>query len=246
MRKLIPYTLFLSLLPGLALAETLTPTTLRADDTEVTVHLAGPEGADRALFITHDWFGVSPMYQELADRYAARGYRIMVVDLYGRPHATDGGGAQAMMNTYLGRPAAERAAELRLALESLARPGRTIVAMGFSMGGNVAFGVGSAEADLVDGTVVVYGGGMNQRADEELMAIDAPVLLITGSADGWAMGAMHPLMPRLLAGGKSVSFHVLADQPHAYMQPLFNAGAAYDAEATALTLELIDRFLASL
>jgi dienelactone hydrolase len=178
---------------------------LNADGREVTAWVAGSASADRAVLITHDWFGVSPLYSQLA--------------------------------------AAERIAVLRAGVEAMAQPGRKLAVMGFSMGGNVAFGIGSREAESIDATVVVYGGGMEARGDDQLAAFDAPVLMITGDQDAWAMNSMNAVRPRLEAAGLRVDFHVLPGQPHAYMQPLMNGGAAFDQQATDYTLALIDQFL---
>jgi carboxymethylenebutenolidase len=217
---------------------------LIADGVDIPVFVAGPANSDRAIFVAHDWFGVSPLYGELAAHFVEQGYRVAVLDLYGVPHASDNAGAQQLMNSYLQSDAVARAAALRAGLEALQRPGRRVAVMGLSMGGNVAYGLGSQEADLVDATVVIYGGGMEGRDEAQVAAFDGPLLMITGSQDAWALNSMTAVLPRLITAGKSVEFHVLADQPHAYMQPLMNDGAAYDADASAFTLALIDRFLA--
>ena len=41
-----------------------------------TILVNGPTKSDKGILLVHDWFGVSPFYQEAAERLARNGYRV--------------------------------------------------------------------------------------------------------------------------------------------------------------------------
>lgn len=202
---------------------------------------AGPENADAAIVLVHDWFGVTPFYEETVDRLAAHGYRVLAVDLYdgeaGQTHAE----AWALMSA-LDADAAR--AEVDAAIHDAAQGSRNVVVMGFSMGADYAFP--AARDAGADALVIFYG---STPADSEALArLEGPTLAIYGSLDGNAAEQAMAFSQAADAVEARAEIHIFPGRHHAFAQPLFNAGGTYDpvaAEAAwGITLDFLERALA--
>ena len=213
-----------------------------ADGGAVHALAAGPEHAEAAVLLLHDWFGVTEATRDALRRIAELGYRGLALDLYdGESAATHAGAGQLS--------GALEPSDVRRKLEAALAALRTegfdrIATLGFSMGGNPAFAAARLGSPEVRGAAVVYGGGMESLTDEELAGLEFPLLLVTGSDDAWPMTTVQALLPRMNAVGSELEVYVYPRARHGYAQPLYAAGANLDAGATEATWEVLESFLA--
>src|SRR5512143_856253 len=136
-------------IPGDRMAETTTLELARDGDRRYEAYLASPESAGRkpAILILSEMFGLNGPMQDFAKHYARRGHCAMVPDLFWRT-ATPGGLdydekgfalAWARIKDFDIDGAAN---DMRLAADALRRQpscNGKVVALGFCMGGRLAF-----------------------------------------------------------------------------------------------------------
>lgn len=166
--------------------------TLPTPDGPMRVYAARPaDRPDRAVVVLQEAFGVNDHVQDIARRYADRGFLALAPDLFHRngvgtldyrQHAeampligaigadaivTDVGAVLAHLSTTEGIPA-----------------GRTAV-NGFCFGGRAAFTAATAISGLA-ATIVFYGPGIAAGPHavlDRVQSIDAPILLHVGAED---------------------------------------------------------------
>ncbi|MBB2496268.1 dienelactone hydrolase family protein [Aquipseudomonas ullengensis] len=143
------------------------------------------------LLMAPNWMGVSAGAIEIAQQVAARGYVVLVADVYGadlRPQGMDEAGA-AMM-TVKGKPALRQ--RLQAALDSLkAQPGipldsSRLAVFGFCFGGHCALEMARSGAALQ--AAVSFHGTLDSANPAEAQNIKGSVLVLDGAAD--------PFVPR--------------------------------------------------
>lgn len=143
------------------------------------------------LLMAPNWMGVSAGAIEIAQQVAARGYVVLVADVYGaelRPQGMEEAGA-AMM-TVKGKPALRQ--RLQAALDSLkAQPGTPLdssrlAVFGFCFGGHCALELARAGAALQ--AAVSFHGTLDSANPAEAQNIQGSVLVLDGAAD--------PFVPR--------------------------------------------------
>ena len=80
--------------------------------------------------------------------------------------------------------------------------------------------------------------------DEEVLANwPGDLLLISGSADGWAMGSLANVQASMVALARAPEIFIYPEAKHAFAQILYNGGLNYDADASAMTWLNINGFL---
>ena len=228
---------FLLCLPALSQAEIATQQLTTSLDDTVTVYVSGPEDADAAIVLVHDWFGVSPFFREAIARLGSLGYRAIGVDLYDGHRATTHKEAGALM----GAVDQERA-EIKIdaAIAAAQRPGRRFAMMGFSMGAKFAVRAAIRNGDQVKATVIFYGGTVD---DPQLLKdIGGPVLAVYGSRDGNAADAAATFSKAADEAGAAAEIYIYPGAVHAFAQPLFNQGKTYDPVATSVAWLLAENF----
>jgi carboxymethylenebutenolidase len=201
-------------------------------------YVAGPKSAGRGVVLVHDWFGISPFYQDAAERLSRDGYRVVAVDLYGGRHATTHDEAGKLLDSLRADLAAR---EIDAALKWLSEGGRSIAIMGFSMGAKHALAAAMRNSS-VQATVLWY--GETSKDPEKLKQLGGPVLSIVGSHDGAAAAEDSAAFSRAadVAGVGSEVF-IYPGAEHAFAQPLFNEGKTYDPAAAQVAWLLSESFL---
>ena len=243
MGKGLIWALMLAALPFAAAAQGMaevTPVEFDFEGVTVSGIAAGPEDAPAAVLFVHDFFGLSPAAHQNVSRLAGLGYRVLGIDLYHGTVAADQQQAGALMG---GLDPARVAIDLRGGVDWLQRGGRPIATLGFSMGAAPAMNA----AYLSEGVVAVanvYGGGAEGLVAANGGTLPAPFLFITGSNDGWPMGALGTLIGAGLPASHQFEFYVHPGAQHGFAQPMFNGGANLNPEASRITWTLIEAFLA--
>ncbi|MCP2335760.1 dienelactone hydrolase family protein [Actinomadura rupiterrae] len=200
-------------------------TTVETATGPMRVYIARPDGpASRAVVVLQEAFGVNDHIQDIARRFAERGFLAVAPDLFHR----NGVGtlaydqhAEAM--PLIGAIGADQiVTDVRAAQEYLAGEGipagRTAV-VGFCFGGRAAFTAATAIPGLA-ATVVFYGPGIAAGPHAVLdraAKIDAPLLLHVGADDPTIPSEqVAAIQDALTAAGADFEQHVYAGAGHAF------------------------------
>ena len=205
----------------------------------VTGTLVRPRGAADGLpglIVVHEWWGLNDNVRQMAARYAAEGYAVLAVDLYGGEAAETPDAAMALMPAAFGAPDQTRD-NLRQAHAFLAGRGAPRVGvLGWCFGGNQALNAALTLPTEVDATVIFYGG--NPPSDPApLRALQMPVLGLYGGADtSIPQPAVGAFEAALTEAGVEHEVHVYPGAGHAFANPSgqsYEPAAAEDAWARA-------------
>lgn len=148
--------------------------------TTFNAYVTGAEDAKRGVLIIHDRRGLGDYAKSWAERFAAIGYRALVVDLYDGRYSTDPTGATRIM-TSIDQESAN--ANLKAALSYLKAPERTLATFGWDFGGAQALRAALQDPDAVAATVIYYGPMITDL--KALRTLKGPVLGIFAKNDPW-------------------------------------------------------------
>jgi carboxymethylenebutenolidase len=160
-----------------------------ADGTRFAAFVASP-GAPSSVgvVILPDVRGLYRFYEELALRFAERGYAALAFDYFGRTAGAEKRGDDFEYMEHVRQTTTESVqADVRAAVEHLRPTCRAVFAIGFCFGGRQSW-LAAASGHGLDGAIGFYGRpgrgaddapGPIQRAD----AIRAPILALMGGAD---------------------------------------------------------------
>lgn len=210
------------------------------DGTNYEAFAAGSETSKTGILLLHDWFGLSEATRASATRLAQDGARVLAVDLYQGQSASNHDQAQILMDE-LETDYVQGA--INAALTALQRPGRPITVIGYSMGGLIALKAAVMNPERIQAAALVYGGGYDDVSNEDLAAYGKPVLVVSGSSDGWSYPELLKLQDRAHDLGTPVETYVYPGADHAFEQKLFNAGNNFDPQAKDATETILDNFL---
>ncbi|TDD40154.1 dienelactone hydrolase family protein [Actinomadura sp. KC06] len=229
--------------------------TVDTADGPMRVYAARPESpGDRAVVVLQEAFGVNDHIQDIARRFAARGFLALAPDLFHRTGVETLGydqHAEAMpLIGAIGPDAITtdvRAVLDRLAKEDGIGSDRTAV-VGFCFGGRAAFTAATAIPGLA-AAVVFYGPGIAAGPHAVLdraAAIDAPLLMHVGSEDPTIPSEQVAAIETALRdAGAGFEQHVYEGAGHAFAcdaRPhMYRAGDA--SAAWARTHAFLDRHL---
>lgn len=200
-------------------------------------HLARPSGkAVGGIILLQDAYGVNEQLREIAVRFAELGYLTVAPELF---HRTGDGIVAAYDDsrnplrerakdelTLDGMAADARAAYDHLVGEGIARD--EVVAVGFCMGGRVAF---LANASLpLKGAISFYGGGIAPDLLDLAPRQHGSLLLFWGGKDAHIPAEQRRAVEdALLQAGKRHTNVVFSQAKHAYfghLHPNYDRGAA--------------------
>jgi carboxymethylenebutenolidase len=160
-----------------------------ADGTELAAFLATPDDDARAgVVILPDVRGLYHFYEELALRFAERGYAAIAIDYFGRT-----AGATKRDEDFEYMPHVDRTtdddvqADTRAAVETLRGLGvGSVFTVGFCFGGRASW-VAAASHHGLAGAVGFYGGATRERSGASPVArvaeIECPILALQAGAD---------------------------------------------------------------
>ena len=198
------------------------------------VYTAGPEDANGAVMILHEWWGVMPHNRDWAERLAALDYRAIVVDLYNGRVTDDTEEAGSWMREIDQAVADEK---LKVALAYLEAPDRRIVTYGCSFGGKQSMQATLLAPEKVTATIVVY---CRMETDvEKLKTLRGPVLAIYAQQERNWPKKQEDFEVAMAFAGKDTE-GVGYDAAHGFTNP---SSPRYDAEADKAAWQTIIRFL---
>ena len=193
--------------------------------------LSGPRPG---VLVFHEWWGLNEFAKRQADALAAKGYRVLAADMYGRgvqthDDAEAGALAGVVRSKDLFRSRAEGALEALMKQPNV-DPAR-IGAVGYCFGGTTALELAYNGAP-VRGVVSVHGGLTAPRETDQ--HIRSAVLVLTGAADPYVtreeIAAFQDAMERSGAEWTMITF---GGAMHGFSNPQADRygmpGVAFDA-----------------
>ncbi len=204
--------------------------------TSLQGYVAGPEDAAIGILILHDRWGINGSIRQWVDRFAAKGYRALAIDVFDGRISKQMELATEIMNATDPEWAK---ADAIAGLKYLKRDGRKIVTLGAGFGGWQSFQAALAAPEEVAGTVVLYG---KIEADvAQMRSLKAPLLTIFARNDESITPSMieeyRLLVKKTLIIYKSYSFSA----GHGFMD---SAYPTYDESLARDAWEQVDGFLA--
>jgi carboxymethylenebutenolidase len=202
----------------------------------VDLYVAGDNASSRAILLFHEWWGLTDAVRAEADRYAALGYYVAALNVYGKPATENPRVARRNMRELDDRLARRRA---RAAIDLLAGDGRRVAVLGWCFGGRQALDAAIESPGLVRAAVAYYGD--LETNPERLARLRAPVLAIYADRDRWITPARaDAFRDAMAAAGRELEF-LSFDAGHAFANP---TARDYDGEAAAAARARTDAFIA--
>ena len=212
-----------------------------ADGHSFTAYLCGPENARAGVVVLPEIFGITPHIRQMADRFAAEGYRVIAPALFDRAPA---GGPNVQLNAdeagvqqglALRKDIRETDTLLDIEAAAAALQGQTTrLVTGYCWGGYLSWRA-VCESDTFAAASCWYGGGIARHAQDTPRA---PVQMHFGGQDGSiplsdveTIRAAHPDLP----------VYVYPDAGHAFGR---DGSPAHHADAAAQAWERTLAFFA--
>ena len=204
-------------------------------------HAFPDEHADVGIVVLPDVRGLYRFYEELALRFAERGYRAVAIDYFGRTAGVAKRDDDFPYREHVDRTTqAGIQADIRAAVDFLREQGcRWVFTVGFCFGGSNAWNAAAAGHGLA-GAVGFYGrpGRVERVAD-----IAAPVLALMGGADEAIPRADVEAFDRALSEASvEHEVHVYDGAPHSFFDRKQEEFADASADAWQRTLAFIERY----
>lgn len=191
------------------------------------------------VILFHDWFGVSDLSYEMADRINDQGMDVIIMDLYKGKSAKTNPEAAGLMNSINQAQAFEYIDEVMMKNRDKYEK---IILWGFSLGTIPASQTAINYNQDIDGLILFYGNVTQDKS--QLEKISFPSLMVMGSADN-PNGAINFYKSVNELGGEARLF-IYPKARHAFAQKLFGGGANYNEQAKVASLEVAFRFLSEL
>jgi carboxymethylenebutenolidase len=218
-----------------------------ADGNEFAAFLATPdETATAGVVIYPDVRGLYRFYEELALRFAERGYAAIAFDYFGRT-----AGAEKRDDEFEYTPHVDQTtdhgvqADARAAVEHLRSLGvRSVFSVGFCFGGRASW-VAAASGHGLAGAIGFYGSPTRQRggpsAVERAGQIEAPILALQAGDDGSITADDNAAFERALTdAGVEHAIVTYDGAPHSFFDRKQEAFAEASDDAWRRTLAFID------
>jgi carboxymethylenebutenolidase len=209
-------------------------------------------GAGPGILLLQEIFGVGPFLRAKANDLAALGYVVLCPDVFWRTergvaHDHDDTGLQAAFAsmTRWNEEVDDLTAvgDLLSAFEHLRGleevGARAVAAMGYCLGGRLAYEV--AVAGQPDAAVCYYGSGIGSRL-EHASEITCPVLFHYGGSDPFIPTDEVEAVQKAFASRDDVELHVHGGAGHAFENS--ESSTFYDPDATAAAWAITTGFLA--
>jgi carboxymethylenebutenolidase len=207
-------------------------------------HFARPQtGSGPGLLIFSEMWGVAAKKRELADDYARRGWCAVAPNMFWRSEFTgvvpfdQADKAWRRLQAFDFNRSAEDARTVVDWLRRQPQCDGTIAAIGFCMGGRIAFLAASRAG--VDAAIGLYALGIAKHLDE-IRAMPVPLQLHYGLSDEHIPRSEIDAVAAAAAGNPNIEIQLYPDAGHGFFN---RARAPGDEKAIAAASGHIDRFL---
>lgn len=235
---LLALTAFVNHLAFTQTSPDLTRHTVETGGTSFYYH-ATAKKSNSLVILFHDWFGISDLSYEMADRVRKSGKDAILIDLYKGKSAKTNAEAGALMNSI---DQANAWNFVDKVIDEANGKYDNIYLWGFSLGTLPASETAIKHNDKVKGLVLFYGNVT--RDPEKLAKMTFPSLMVMGSKDNPnAAIAFFQAVDKVSANS---TLFIYPNMPHAFAQKLFNAGRNYNEKAKEASLEVAFTFLKDL
>jgi len=213
-----------------------------ADGNSFAAFSAAPdEPSTVGVVVLPDVRGLYRFYEELALRFAERGYRAVAIDYFGRTAGVAKRGEDFPYREHVEQTTqAGIQADVRAAVEFLREQGcRSIFTVGFCFGGSNSWNAAAAGHGLA-GAVGFYGrpGRVERFAD-----IAAPILALMGGADEAIPREDVEAFDRALSdAGVEHEVEIYDGAPHSFFDRRFDDYAEASADAWSRVLAFVERY----
>jgi carboxymethylenebutenolidase len=172
------------------------------------------------VILVHEWWGLNENITAMARRLAGEGYRVLAVDLYGGNVGNTPDEAQMLMRQALDDPET-LTANLRAAYAFLKEryDAPRVAVMGWCFGGSMTMRTAVNLPTELDAAVVYY-GQVSNYTDEQLQALDMPILGFFGAEDqSIPVSEVRAFEETLSELGKDAEIKVYEGAGHAFANP---------------------------
>ena len=198
-----------------------------------------------AIILLHEWWGLNDGVRAMADRFAAEGFIVLAVDLFGGTAAANLAEARQLMLEVVESP--ENANEnIRQAYDFVHETAGApkIGSLGWDFGGGWSLNAAMLFPDELDAAVIYYGQVTDD--EEKLRPVNVPILGLFGEKDlGIKVESVRAFESALENLDKVYEIQVYPGVGHAFANPSGNNyNPVVAAQAWERTLEFLDRHLA--
>lgn len=224
------------------------------DDERFAGALVYEEGSEArpGLVMVPNWMGMNDAQIEKAKAVAARGFVVLVADVYGvdvRPsnaqEASQAAGAMYADRERLRRRAVKAVEVLKEQASSAPLDATRIGAIGFCFGGSTVLELARSGADLAG--VVSFHGDLKTSLPAQAGAVTSPVLVLNGADDGYVKPEdIAAFRDEMRAAGADWQFVDFAGAVHCFAEADANSGPGcqYHPRSAARAYRLMDAFFA--
>ena len=218
-----------------------------SDGNELAAFLATPEGeATKGVVILPDVRGLYRFYEELALRFAERGYPAIAIDYFGRTAGASKRGESFEYMPHVDQTTDDNVqADARAGVEKLRELAVTSVfTVGFCFGGRASW-VAAASGHGLAGAVGFYGGPTRERGGASpgarVAQIECPILALQAGADPNITAEDNAAFDEALAGA-GIEHEIVSYEgaPHSFFDRKQEEFQADSDDAWRRTLEFID------
>jgi carboxymethylenebutenolidase len=213
-----------------------------ADGTSFAAFHASPEDrADVGVVVLPDVRGLYRFYEEVALRFAERGYRAVAIDYFGRTAGVAKRDDDFPYREHVDQTTqAGIQADIRAAVDFLREQGcRSIFTVGFCFGGSSSWNAAAAGHGLV-GAIGFYG---RPSRVERVADIAAPILALMGGADEAIPREDVEAFDRALNdAGVEHEVEIYDGAPHSFFDRKYEEFAEASEDAWDRVLAFVERF----
>jgi carboxymethylenebutenolidase len=213
-----------------------------ADGTSFAAFHASPEEPSSVgIVVLPDVRGLYRFYEELALRFAERGYRAVAIDYFGRTAGVAKRGDDFDYREHVDQTTqAGIQADTRAAVDFLREQGcRSIFTVGFCFGGSNSWNAAAAGHRLA-GAIGFYG---RPGRVEHLEDIAAPIVALMGGADqAIPVEDVEEFDRRLSEAGVEHEVKIYDGAPHSFFDRRFEEFAEASADAWGRVLAFVERY----
>lgn len=214
------------------------PVTLNtAIGTTLQGYVAGPDDSGRAILLLHDRWGFDGTMRQWADRWAAKGYRVLAIDVFDGRASDKMKLATEIMNSVDPEWIKQ---DVLAGLKYLAAPRRAIATVGAGLGGWQSFQAALLAPEQVAATVVLYG-----KMDLDGKNVDklrAPILGVFAEHDAEISATTVKGYQLALRKSSAINRFITVGAGHGFLDPRY---PGYNQARAQEAWEQVEQFLSA-